>query len=103
MAKAKTTKAKTKAEYQRPEPIKPSCDNINTMFMNSAQTCEFFGLTPSMLYRLVHLKKIPHYKPFGSKIYFDKKELISFFHAGKVRTDKELNQEASDRLLEMEG
>jgi excisionase family DNA binding protein len=38
----------------------------------------FTGLSRHYLYKLIHQKKIPHYKPNGGKVFFKKKELEEF-------------------------
>jgi excisionase family DNA binding protein len=40
-----------------------------------AEACEYMGITESHLYKLTSAGKIPHYKPTGKLIYFDRSEL----------------------------
>lgn len=46
----------------------------------------FTGLSVKYLYRLTSAKKIPHYKPTGKGIYFDKNELQAWLKRNKVET-----------------
>ena len=38
----------------------------------------FTGLTRNYIYKLIHQKKIPHYKPTGGRVFFKQEELESF-------------------------
>lgn len=42
------------------------------------------GISHSHLYKLTHKKQIPHYKPFGKQIYFDKYELEDWLKQNRV-------------------
>ena len=38
----------------------------------------FTGFSKNYIYKLVHLKKIPFYKPLGGRLYFKQDELENF-------------------------
>ena len=42
------------------------------------EACKFLELSQSQLYKLTSKLKIPHYKPRGKIVYFDKKELLEW-------------------------
>jgi excisionase family DNA binding protein len=42
------------------------------------EAAEFTGLKKNYLYKLIHLKKIPHYKPNGGRVFFKQEELEGF-------------------------
>jgi excisionase family DNA binding protein len=63
------------------------------------EACEYLDLSESALYRLTSSNRIPHYKPAGKKLYFDRAELDTWLRQGRVKTGKELRQDASSRLL----
>ncbi len=42
------------------------------------EACKYLDMSPSQLYKLTYKLKIPHYKPNGKKVYFDKVELIKW-------------------------
>lgn len=42
------------------------------------EACLFLDISPSQLYKLTSKQKIPHYKPRGKMVYFDKKELVKW-------------------------
>jgi excisionase family DNA binding protein len=66
--------------------------------LNITEAADFVGLKPSYLYKLIHLKKIPHYKPTGGRVFFKREELERFVFRGRAAADYEL-QEKADRLL----
>jgi excisionase family DNA binding protein len=63
-----------------------------------AEAAEFTGLKLSYLYKLIHLKRIPHYKPTGGRVFFKREELEQFIFRGRSAADYELS-EAADRAL----
>lgn len=52
------------------------------------------GLKKSHLYRLTSSKEIPHYKPNGKCVYFNKKEIEEWCLQNRVKTIQEAEQEA---------
>jgi excisionase family DNA binding protein len=45
----------------------------NTFTLNEA--CAYTSISKSYMYKLTSSNKIPHYNPFGKKLYFNKDEL----------------------------
>jgi excisionase family DNA binding protein len=68
------------------------------------EAAEYTRLKKSYLYKLVHLGKIPCYKPTGGRVFFRREELEEleeleeFIFRGKQSADYELTVEA-DRVL----
>lgn len=56
----------------------------------------FTGLAKSYLYKLTASGKIPHYKPSGKLIYFDRAELEKWMLRNPVKTAEEIEQQAID-------
>jgi len=56
----------------------------------------FTGLAKSYLYKLTASGKIPHYKPCGKLIYFDRTELEKWMLRNPVKTAEEIEQQAID-------
>lgn len=52
------------------------------------------GLSKSHLYRLTCNHQIPHYKPNGKQIYFDRGEVEAWMKQNRVATTKEAEQKA---------
>lgn len=46
--------------------------------LSSSEVCEFLGISESYLYRLTSSKQIPHYKPNGKMIFFNRKEVCQW-------------------------
>ncbi|GHU74535.1 hypothetical protein FACS189450_15170 [Spirochaetia bacterium] len=66
--------------------------------MGIPEAVEFTGLSKNYLYKLIHLGKIPCYKPLGKKIFFKQEELEAFIFRGKQSADFELSA-AADQLV----
>lgn len=54
----------------------------------------FTGLAKSYLYKLTASGKIPHYKPSGKLIYFQREELERWMLRNPVKTADEIEQQA---------
>lgn len=53
------------------------------------EASDFLGVSKSQLYKLTRLAAIPHYKPNGKFIYFDRVELIEWVKQNPVKTKKQ--------------
>jgi len=62
------------------------------------EAAAYTGLSKTYLYKLIHLKKIPRYKPTGGRVFFKREELDTFIFRGRVSADYELREQA-DQLL----
>ncbi len=60
------------------------------------EVCTYTGLSRSHLYKLTCSNKIPHSKPFGKMLYFDRQELNKWLLQNPIATDQELEQQAVD-------
>jgi excisionase family DNA binding protein len=62
------------------------------------------GLSKGFVYKLTCRKEIPHYKPNGKLLYFDRQEIESWMKQNRVNTIEEAEQTASKYLINnMEG
>ena len=58
---------------------KVECDQyVQKDVCTTEEACLFLDISPSQLYKLTSKQKIPHYKPRGKMVYFDKKELVKW-------------------------
>ena len=57
------------------------------------------GMSKSYLYKLTCKQEIPHYKPNGNQIYFDRKELEDWMKRNRVATKEEIEQSATNYLV----
>ena len=67
------------------------------------EAAAFTGLSKAYIYKLIFLKKIPHYKPLGGRIFFKQSELESFIFRGRRAADYELSDRAEKILNKSEG
>lgn len=59
----------------------------NVLTFNEA--CTFCGLSKSHMYRLTSTRKVPHFKPFGKMVYFERNELEKWLLQNRVNTVSE--------------
>lgn len=76
---------------------------LNKSVLNFDEVAVYTGLSKSTLYKLTSGKMIPHYKPSGKMLYFDKKELDSWLLQNRVSTTEEINQQAVDYCYKEKG
>jgi len=57
------------------------------------------GLSTSYIYRLTSTRQIPHYKPNGKTIYFDREEIEQWMKRNRVNTQEEAEQAAALHIL----
>lgn len=72
--------------------------NPNTIFLSSTEAARFLGIRLSYLYKLVHEKRLPCYKPRAGALLFDAQELEAYVRTGRVSTQQELENRAEALL-----
>ena len=74
------------------ERLKSLQDAIYTTkeILNMKDVCQYLDISQSLLYKLTCTGEIPHFKPRGKMIFFEKKELIAWIKRNKVN-DQELS------------
>ncbi|MGC9343999.1 MAG: helix-turn-helix domain-containing protein [Bacteroidales bacterium] len=73
---------------------------INTKeVLNFNETCQYLELSQSHLYKLTSTGAIPHYKPNGKKIYFNRYELDGWLLRNRATSKDEIEQQAADYLV----
>jgi len=69
--------------------------NINSQKpMSVTEAAEYCRLSKTYIYKLVHLGKIPYYKPTGGRLYFKQEELEQFIFRSHRAADYELTEGA---------
>lgn len=71
----------------------------NKQILNIDEAAAFTGLTTSYLYKLTSTQQIPHYKPRGKMVYFDRSELESWQKQGRVNSLDEIDRKAANHLV----
>ncbi|MBQ4852121.1 MULTISPECIES: helix-turn-helix domain-containing protein [Pseudoalteromonas] len=59
---------------------------------------EYTGLSKGYLYKLTHGRQIPHFKPSGKKIYFDREEVDRWLLSNRVMTSDEVQDFAKNEV-----
>lgn len=78
------------------------CMQINSFDMSTAnkevltlsEALEYTGFSKSYMYKLTHWGRIPHYKPGGKMIFFNRVELENWLMKNRVRSNDEVEKEA---------
>ncbi|NTV45250.1 MAG: helix-turn-helix domain-containing protein [Chlorobiales bacterium] len=60
------------------------------------QAAFYLNVSRSHLYKLTSAKEIPHFKPRGKQVFFDRKELDSWLLQNRQTTKEEIDQAATD-------
>ncbi len=62
------------------------------------EACVYLDMSGSHLYKLTSCAIIPHFKPNGKKIYFNRHELDVWLQRNRVTSSEELEQAASEYI-----
>lgn len=57
------------------------------------------GLSRSYLYKLTSANQIPHYKPSGKQLYFDREEIENWLKRNKIETEDETDRKATNYVV----
>jgi len=60
------------------------------------ETCDYTGISRSYLYKLTASGNIPHSKPNGKMIFFEKKKLNEWLLQNKRKSNSEIEAEATE-------
>ena len=63
------------------------------------EASKFLNLSKSYLYNLTSGNLIPHYKPQGKMLYFEKVELEAWLRQNPIKTQAQIEQEAQKYIL----
>lgn len=58
------------------------------------EAVSFTGMSKSYMYKLTSAHKIPHYKPSGKMVYFNRNELQAWLLQNRISTHDELESKA---------
>jgi excisionase family DNA binding protein len=67
--------------------------------LNFNEASEYLELSHSHLYKLTSDGAIPHYKPQGKKIYFNRAELDAWLQRNRQTTKEEIERQAADYII----
>ena len=80
----------------------------NTLFctkevLTSEEAAKYMGVSKSYLYKLTMRQQIPHYKPMGKMVYFNRLELEQWLQNNRVSTANEISQQAQAYCMKKGG
>lgn len=71
--------------------------------LTSDEAAKYMGISKSYLYKLTMRKEIPHYKPMGKVVYFNRFELEEWLQTNRISTASEVNQQAQAYCMKKGG
>ena len=87
---------------ERLESIERKLDELavaNKEVLNLKEAARYLNVSCSHLYKLTSAKEIPHYKPRGKQVYFEKRELDKWLLQNRQTTKAEIEQAAIDYVV----
>jgi len=72
---------------------------LNKETLNFKEAARYLDMSRSHLYKLTSAKEIPHYKPRGKQVYFEKRELDKWLLQNRQKTRAEIEQAAIDYVV----
>ncbi|MCD2449726.1 helix-turn-helix domain-containing protein [Methylicorpusculum oleiharenae] len=70
----------------------------NKSALTIEEASAYMGLSLSQIYKLTSTQAIPHYKPRGKMLYFDRNELDSWLLQRRVKTVSEIEEAAINHV-----
>ena len=67
--------------------------------LSFGEACAFLNFSKSYLYKLTSACAIPHYKPSGKMVYFEREELENWLRKNPVKTREQIEMEANAYIL----
>lgn len=62
--------------------------------LSASEAASYMNVSLSHLYKLTAERKVPHFKPMGKMVYFNRLELEGWLQTNRVITDAELEKQA---------
>jgi excisionase family DNA binding protein len=72
---------------------------LNKETLNFKEAARYLDMSRSHLYKLTSAKEIPHYKPRGKQVYFERRELDKWLLQNRQATKAEMEQAAIDYVV----
>ena len=71
----------------------------NKSTLSLEECAAYINVSVSHLYKLTSTQQIPHYKPRGKMVYFDRAEIDNWLRQNRVATASEIEQKAANHLV----
>ncbi len=81
---------------QLAEEIANRLNSFNKPFLSTDEAAAFIGVSRSTLYKLTSARQIPHFKPAGKLMYFERAALESWMRANRIASTDELQAAAAN-------
>jgi excisionase family DNA binding protein len=75
---------------------------VNKPTLTLEEAAIYTGLSESFLYKLTSTQQIPHFKPRGKMLYFDRVELDSWLRQNRVSSTSEIEAKVANHLVRAE-
>lgn len=75
----------------------------NKTVLTIEEAAAYTGLSVSSIYKLTSTQEIPHYKPRGKMLYFNRAELDGWLLQRRVKTTDEISAAAADHVASIRG
>ena len=72
---------------------------LNKDVLNLKEAAKYLNVSCSHLYKLTYRKEIPHFKPRGKQVFFERKELDQWLLQNRQKTKAEIEQAAIDYVV----
>lgn len=72
---------------------------LNKDVLNFKEAARYLDVSRSHLYKLTYRKEIPHFKPRGKQVFFERKELDQWLLQNRQKTKAEIEQSAIDYVV----
>jgi excisionase family DNA binding protein len=86
-------------QLNRIEKLLMEQQTMQKQVLNFKEACTYLELSQSHLYKLTSTSAVPHYKPNGKKIYFQREELNNWLLRNRMNPLDEIEQQAADYLI----
>ena len=70
---------------------------VQKPFLTTKEVAKYLGLTEAYIRKMTHNREIPHYKPMGKNLYFNREEIDEWVLQSRVATSDEIRAEARQR------
>jgi len=88
------------------DPILNNLSEIKSLLTNQngkqvlsvKEACQFLGFSKSHLYKLTHKQRIPHYKPSGKLLFFERNELQEWLLHNRITPQDEIEAQSVDYI-----
>ena len=87
------------SKLERIEKLLETQQAMQKQVLNFNDACIYLELSQSHLYKLTSTGSIPHYKPNGKKLYFNRQELDNWLLRNRSNSIDEIEQEAANYLI----